>query len=143
VGEDAQNKILIIGETMYPHNKNLSQFARDLRKNMTKEERHLWYDFLKKFPIVVKKQYVIDSYILDFFIPSKKIAIEIDGSQHYEPGARAADLLRDTELMRYGIKVLRYTNFDIQKRFEGVASDILNNTGLEITDLKLDIEVIS
>ena len=128
---------------MYPHNKNLKPFARDLRKDMTPEERHLWYDFLRYFPIVVKKQYVIDNFIVDFFIPSKKIAIEIDGSQHYEPEARAADQFRDAELMQYGIKVLRYTNFDVQKRFEGVASDILKNVGLDFTDLKLDREIIS
>ena len=128
---------------MYPHNKNLKPFARDLRKDMTPEERHLWYDFLRYFPIVVKKQYVIDNFIVDFFIPSKKIAIEIDGSQHYEPEAREADHFRDAELMQYGIKVLRYTNFDVQKRFEGVASDILKNVGLDFTDLKLDREIIS
>ena len=128
---------------MYPHNKNLKPFARDLRKDMTLEERHLWYDFLRYFPIVVKKQYVIDNFIVDFFIPSKKIAIEIDGSQHYEPEARSADQFRDAELMQYGIKVLRYTNFDVQKRFEGVASDILKNVGLDFTDLKLDREIIS
>ena len=128
---------------MYPHNKNLKPFARDLRKDMTPEERHLWYDFLRYFPIVVKKQYVIDNFIVDFFIPSKKIAIEIDGSQHYEPEAREADQFRDAELMRYGIKVLRYTNFDVQKRFEGVASDILKNVGLDFTDLKLDREIVS
>ena len=128
---------------MYPHNKNLKPFARDLRKDMTPEERHLWYDFLRYFLIVVKKQYVIDNFIVDFFIPSKKIAIEIDGSQHYEPEARAADQFRDAELMQYGIKVLRYTNFDVQKRFEGVASDILKNVGLDFTDLKLDRGIIS
>ena len=128
---------------MYPHNKKLTSFAQDLRKDMTKEERHLWYDFLKFFPIVVKKQYVIDNFIVDFFIPSKKIAIEVDGSQHYEPEAREADCLRDAELMKYGIKVLRYTNLDVQRRFEGVASDILKNVGLEFADLKLDRDLFS
>ena len=110
---------------------------------MTPEERHLWYDFLKYLPIVVKKQYVIDSFIVDFFISSKKIAIEVDGSQHYEPEAKDADRLRDAELMKYGIRVLRYTNFDVQKRFEGVASDILKNIGLEFADLKFDRDILS
>ncbi len=123
---------------MYPHNKNLKPYAQELRKDMTREEKHLWYDFLEYFPIIVKRQYIIGNYILDFFIPSKKIAIEIDGSQHYEPEARAADRLRDAELMKYGIRVLRYTNFDIQRRFEGVASDILKKVGLEFTDLEID-----
>ena len=109
---------------------------------MTREERDLWYKFLRYFPIVVKKQYVIGDYIVDFFIPSKKIAIEIDGSQHYEPEAQAADRVRDEELMRYGIKVLRYTNFDVQKRFEGVASHILKNVGLEFADLEFNREAL-
>ena len=128
---------------MYPHNKKLKKYAQELRKDMTGEERHLWYDFLKYLPIVVKKQYVIDSFIVDFFIPSKKIAIEVDGSQHYEPEAKDADRLRDAELMKYGIRVLRYTNFDVQKRFEGVASDILKNIGLEFADLKFDRDILS
>ena len=127
---------------MYPHNKNLTKYAQELRKDMTREERDLWYKFLRYFPIVVKKQYVIGDYIVDFFIPSKKIAIEIDGSQHYEPEARAADQVRDAELMRYGIKVLRYTNFDVQKRFEGVASHILKNVGLEFADLEFNRETL-
>ena len=128
---------------MYPHNKNLTKYAQELRKDMTREERDLWYKFLRYFPIVVKKQYVIGDYIVDFFIPSKKIAIEIDGSQHYEPEARAADQVRDAELMRYGIRVLRYTNFDVQKRFEGVASDILKKVGLDFSNLNFDREVLS
>ena len=109
---------------------------------MTPEERHLWYDFLQKLPITVKRQHIINNYIVDFFIPSKKIAIELDGSQHYEPEAKDADRLRDSELMKYGIRVLRYTNFDVQMRFEGVVSDILKNVGLEFADLKFDREVV-
>ena len=128
---------------MYPHNKKLTAYAQDLRKDMTPEERHLWYDFLKNLPITVKRQYVLENYILDFFIPGAKIAIELDGSQHFEPEAKDADRLRDAELMKYGIRVLRYTNFDVQKRFEGVASDILKNIGLEFTDLKFDRDILS
>ena len=127
---------------MYPHNKELKTYSQELRKDMTPEERHLWYDFLVKLPIVVKRQYVVGNYILDFFVPSRKIAIELDGSQHYEPEARAADALRDAELMKYGVRVLRYTNFDIKKRFEGVASDILKNIGLEFSDLNFDRDVL-
>ena len=128
---------------MYPHNKKLTAYAQDLRKDMTPEERHLWYDFLKNLPITVKRQYVLENYILDFFIPSAKIAIELDGSQHFEPEAKDADCLRDAELMKYGIKVLSYTNLDVQRRFEGVASDILKNVGLEFADLKFDRDIFS
>ena len=123
---------------MYPHNKRLTKNAQNLRKNMTPEEKHLWYDFLKKLPITVKRQHVIDNYILDFFIPSANIAIELDGAQHFEPVAKEADILRDEQLSKYGIKVLRYTNMDIDRRFESVATDILRNVGLDFVDLRFD-----
>ncbi len=123
---------------MYPHNIRLTANAKALRKGMTKEEKHLWYDFLVKLPITVKRQYCIENYILDFFIPSHKIAIELDGSQHFEPEAREYDRERDNVLSNYGITVLRYTNFDIKKRFEGVTSDILNHIGLDFSDLQFD-----
>ena len=123
---------------MYPHNTTLTANAQCLRKGMTREEKHLWYDFLAKLPITVKRQYCIENYILDFFIPNHKIAIELDGSQHFEPEAREKDSVRDKMLSNYGITVLRYTNMDIKKRFEGVASDILNHLGLEFSDLNFD-----
>ena len=123
---------------MYPHNTRLTANAKALRKGMTKEEKHLWYDFFVKLPITVKRQYCIENYILDFFIPSYKIAIELDGSQHFEPEAMAKDAARDKVLSNYGITVLRYTNIDIKKRFDGVASDILNHLGLAFSDLKFD-----
>ncbi len=102
---------------------------------MTPEEKHLWYDFLKKLPVTVKRQYGIENYIVDFFIPYAKIAIEIDGSQHYEPEAKSADILRDERLKTYGIKVLRYTNMEIKKNFYGVTTDILNHLNLTFDDL--------
>ncbi len=108
---------------------------------MTDEEKHLWYNFLKKLPVSVKRQKSIENYIVDFYIPSAKIAIEIDGSQHYEPENRAADIERDHRLGQWGITVLRYTNFDIKKRFEGVASDILKHLELDFEDLNFDRDV--
>ena len=110
---------------MYPYNRNLTEYAQQLRKNMTPEEKHLWYDFLKVLPFTVKRQYVVGNYILDFFIPSKNIAIELDGSQHFESEAKKADELRDLDLQTMGIKVIRYQNIDINKNFEGVVADIL------------------
>ena len=122
---------------MYPHNKKLTVNAQNLRREMTPQERHLWYDFLKKVPLTIKRQYVLENYILDFFIPSVKIAIEIDGAQHFDPQAKQADKCRDELLNSYGIKVLRYTNLDINRNFDGVASDILRNVGLEYSDLSV------
>lgn len=94
---------------------------------MTKEERHLWYDFLKGLPVTVKRQKVIGSYIVDFYVASSKIVIELDGSQHYEDDGIKKDVERDMILKSFGIKVLRYSNLDINKNFESVCQDILNN----------------
>ena len=112
---------------MYPYNKNLTEYAKELRKNMTPEEKHLWYDFLKLLPLTVKRQYVVGNYILDFFIPSANIAIELDGSQHFETEAKEADRLRDLELAKVGIKVVRYRNTEITQNFAGVVDDIMKN----------------
>ena len=121
---------------MIPYNKKLVANARALRKNMTPEERHLWYDFLKKLPLTVKRQHNILNYIVDFYIASKKIVIEIDGAQHGEPENMCADEERDAALDGWGITVLRYTNKDINTRFNIVAQDIVNHLGLTMDDLK-------
>ena len=91
---------------------------------MTKEERHLWYDFLKPLPVMVHRQKVIGNYIVDFYIAELKLAIELDGSQHYEPEGKWADEARDTYLQSVGITVLRYSNADINQRFIAVCDDI-------------------
>ena len=109
------------------NNSKLTRNAQTLRKNMTKEERHLWYDFLKTLPITVNRQKVISKYIVDFYIASSKIVIELDGSQHYEKSGIESDAKRDKFLNSLGIKVLRYSNLDINQRFESVCEDILHN----------------
>ena len=63
-------------------NSALTNNAKLLRKNMTKEERRLWYDFLKTLPVTVNRQKVIGNCIVDFYIASFKTVIELDGSQH-------------------------------------------------------------
>ncbi len=117
-------------------NESLNELARELRKNMTREEKHLWYDFLKKLPLTVKRQTIIGSYIIDFYIDSKQIAIEIDGRQHRLSEYIEADERRDSELKMLGIKVIRYSNKDINKNFRTVCKDILNHLGLKAEDLK-------
>ena len=104
----------------YEYNEYLTSNSRELRKNMTPEENHLWYDFLKKLPVVAKRQYGIENYIVDFFIPSAKIAIELDGSQHYTKLGKAHDEARTEILEKYGIYVLRFSNKDIDENFDGV-----------------------
>ena len=120
----------------YKYNKNLVSTARILRSNMTDEEKHLWYDFLKNLPVTVNRQKNIGNYILDFFIASKRIAIEIDGAQHNMPENKDADEERDFDLRNLGITVLRYSNLDINKNFNVVCEDILQRLELQPSVLK-------
>ena len=106
------------------HNARLSHFSQELRKNMTPEEKHLWYDFLKQLPITVHRQKVIDQYIVDFYIASARLVIEIDGAQHFTSKGQIADKMRDAQLKKLGLTVLRYSNADIQYRFNEVCTDI-------------------
>ena len=109
------------------YNSKLISNAKQLRKNMTKEERHLWYDCLKLLPVTVHRQKVLGPYIVDFYIASPKIVIELDGSQHYEPEHQTRDAQRDGYLMENGYRVLRYSNADINYRFREVCDDIWNH----------------
>ena len=121
---------------MINYNKKLVSNARTLRKNMTPEEKHLWYDFLKKLPITVKRQHNIGDYIVDFYIAAKKVVIEIDGIQHTDPKHKNADDERDFALSLWDITVLRYSNESIRNDFDFVVLDILKNLDLTISDLK-------
>lgn len=112
------------------NNPKLTGISKTLRKNMTKEERHLWYDFLKSLPVTVTRQKVIGTYIVDFYIAAAKIVIELDGSQHFKQPGQQADQVRDQALRGLGITVLRYANSDIHHNFNGVCEDILHNLSL-------------
>ena len=121
---------------MISYNKKLVSNARILRKNMTPEEKHLWYDFLKRLPYTVKRQHNIENFIVDFYIAKKKIVIEVDGIQHDAQENKIADEQRDMELSAWNIKVLRYPNDSIRKNFNAVTADILKNLELSYDDLK-------
>ena len=112
---------------MKTYNPKLTGNAKTLRKNMTKEERHLWYDFLKTFPVTTHRQKVIGRYIVDFYCASGKLVIELDGSQHYEQTSIVTDTARDTYLQSLGLTVLRYSNREVNQSFRGVCEDILNH----------------
>ena len=106
------------------HNSKLTPNAKTLRKAMTKEERHLWYDCLKLLPVTVNRQKVIGRYIVDFYCASAKIVIELDGSQHFEDAAMESDRERDAYLSSLGLTVLRYTNLQVNRSFKEVCEDI-------------------
>jgi very-short-patch-repair endonuclease len=108
------------------NNPELTHIAQNLRKNMTKEERHLWYDFLKKLPITIQSQKVIGKYIVDFYCASANLVTEIDGSQHYEPEHIKSDVIRDKYLEKLGLVVKRYANNEINEDFDSVCLDIFH-----------------
>ena len=121
---------------MIPYNKKLVSNAQALRKNMTPEEKHLWYDFLKRLPINVRRQHNIENYIVDFYIAERKMVIEVDGIQHTSSEHQELDAKRDEELSKWGIEVLRYSNKDINQNFYAVVDNIMAKLGIEFEDLK-------
>ena len=105
-------------------NRNLKKNAQQLRKNMTKEEAHLWYQFLCRYPLRFRRQYVIGSYIVDFYCHKAKLVIELDGSQHYMPKEAEKDKIRTDYLISKGLLVLRFSNLDVMREFRNVCEVI-------------------
>ncbi len=118
------------------HNSKMVPFARELRKNMTKEEKHLWYDFLKNYPIRFLRQKVLGKYIADFYCAKASLVIELDGSQHYEAEGVINDEKRTAYLEQYAIKVVRISNLDVLKNFEGVCKYIDNEVKQSLSQLR-------
>jgi very-short-patch-repair endonuclease len=118
------------------HNKNIVPFAKELRKNMTKEEKHLWYDFLREYPVKFTRQKVLGKYIADFYCAKASIVIELDGSQHYEYLGLLNDEKRTEYLEQYGIKVIRISNLDVLKNFEGVCMHVDNVIKQSLSQLR-------
>ena len=109
---------------MMQYDTTLLRRSQTLRKNMTKEERHLWYDFLKTYPVQFRRQYGIGNYIADFYCYQAKLVIELDGSQHCDPSDIQYDKKRTAYLQAQGLLVIRYSNLDIMKNFRGVCENI-------------------
>ena len=120
----------------YKHNKDIVPLAKTLRKNMTKEERHLWYDYLREYPTRFIRQKVIGKYIVDFYCAQAKLIIELDGSQHYDDEAMEQDALRTEFLKQYGLAVIRIPNTDINKNFEEVCMFIDNEVKQSLSQLR-------
>ena len=106
------------------HNKQLVPLARHLRKEMTKEERHLWYDFLRTYPIRFSRQKVLGKYIVDFYSAQARLVVELDGSQHYEEANKEKDAQRTAFLEDYGLTVVRVANNEVNGNFQGVCAYI-------------------
>lgn len=106
------------------HNRQLIPYAKQLRKEMTKEERHLWYDFLRFYPVRFSRQKVLGKYIVDFYCAKATLVIELDGSQHYEGQNVEKDAERSAFLENYGLKVIRIPNNEVMGNFRGVCEYI-------------------
>ena len=122
----------------HKYNGENAQNAKNLRRNMTEQERKLWYLFLKDYPVKFYRQRMIDNYIADFYCAKAKLAIELDGSQHYSDEGEEYDKRRTEVLESRGIKVLRFTNPQITNNFKEVCevtdSEVKNRITSAMTD---------
>ena len=109
---------------IYSYNKKLVSNARALRNNMTDEENHLWYDFLRTYPVRFQRQKTIGGFIVDFYCHYAKLVIELDGSQHYTDDGKAYDAERTSILEKYGLSIMRFSNNDIDNKFQAVCNMI-------------------
>ena len=98
--------------------------AQKLRRDMTKQEKRLWYDFLCSYPVRFRRQRQFGYYIVDFYCAARKLVVEIDGSQHYEPEAEERDRIRTAYLESIGLSVVRFSNYDVDAHFDGICATI-------------------
>ena len=110
----------------YFYTGDLNFIAKKLRRQMTKQERHLWYDFLRTYSIKVYRQRVIDNYVADFYCPAAKLVIELDGGQHYDDVKKVDDEHRSLIINQYGIQVIRIPNNEIDNNFYNVCTYLDN-----------------
>ena len=113
------------------YKKGNTKNAQHLRRNATPQERHLWYDFLSRYPIRFQRQKPIGDYIADFYCHQAKLVIELDGSQHYWRDGEERDVIRTQALEKYGLRVLRFTDYEVNNNFSGVCHQI----DLEVTSI--------
>ena len=105
-------------------NKQPVPLAKQLREEMTGEERRLWYDYLRTYPVRFSRQKVLGRYIVDFCCAAAKLVIELDGSQHYEVANAVQDAERTAFLEEYGLQVVRIPNSTVHANFSGVCEYI-------------------
>ena len=105
-------------------NEQLTHFSQQLRKNATKEENTLWYQYLRRYPVQFRRQCVIGPYIVDFYCAKAGLVLELGGSQHYEAEGAVRDAQRSNYLQVQGLMVLRFSNTDVNRNLAGVCQRI-------------------
>ncbi|MFM2061495.1 MAG: hypothetical protein RLZZ507_1165 [Cyanobacteriota bacterium] len=119
-----RQKNLLESDFHLPYNQKLVERAKELRKNMTPAEKKLWNEYLKNFKFRVFRQRPIDNFIVDFYCPSLKLVIEVDGDSHFTPEGQEYDLERTNILQGYGLRIVRFTNNEVLNNFESVCQII-------------------
>lgn len=111
-------------ETTVIKNNKMLPVARRLRREMTPQEKTLWYQFLRSYPVKIYKQRIIESFVVDFYCAEARLVIELDGSQHYTEQGKAYDEERSSIMEGYGVEVLRFTNLEVDREFDEVCERI-------------------
>ena len=111
--------MMIHGDKL-PYATQLQPAAQQLRRNMTQDEKHLWYDYLRSYPVQFKRQKPIGIYIADFYCPQASLVIELDGKQHNHPEQAKWDEERTAYMQSVGLEVVRFSNKDIREHFSEV-----------------------
>jgi len=116
----------------HPYRSDLKNRARALRRNMPAPEARLWHGFLRTLPVTVSRQKPLGGYIVDFYCARQQLAIEIDGDSHFSDEASQYDRARSAALARLGIRVVRFTNAEVMRNFEGVCLEIARAIGVDL-----------
>ncbi|MBU3057286.1 endonuclease domain-containing protein [Pseudomonas indica] len=97
-------------------------FAQHLRHDQTDCERRLWHHLRNRQlgGFKFRRQYPCPPYVLDFYCADCRLAVELDGGQHYDDEGRAKDRVRSEFLASRGIRVIRFGNHDVLGNFETV-----------------------
>ena len=118
-----------------PYDRRLKPRAQDRRRNMTPQERRLWYGFLRQYPVKVYRQRMIDHFIADFYCAKAKLVIELDGSQHYTEQGKCYDAERSAVIEKYGVQVLRFSNREVDSNLAGVCQTIAQTIHTRLTSM--------
>ena len=96
--------------------------AKTLRRSMTPDERHLWYDYLRTCPWKFQRQKAIGIYIVDFVCYQAHLIIELDGEQHNDTTAYQHDEKRTKYLEEQDFRILRFSNRDVRSHFDSICA---------------------
>ena len=133
--ETAERGIFVKETTVVKNNKMLP-VARRLRREMTLSEQHLWFRFLRSYPVKIYKQRIIESFVVDFYCAEARLVIELDGLQHYTEQGKEDDEQRTAILEQYGVQVLRFTNLDVDRHLDAVCAQIDSTIERRVAELR-------